>query len=199
MKMKITIVIVVCLLLVTIVLTNIDNLYEVYYDMTEGLADFNVKGDKAIMKGLISKRTIKRVKDLIKEHPEVKTIVMEDVPGSIDDVSNLKASRLIRGAGLNTKVPEGGFIASGGVDFFCAGVKRTANENSEIGVHSWASEEVKNANELPKDHPEHQKYLDYYKEMGIDSDFYWFTIKSAPADSMHNMTQEERIKYGLLN
>jgi len=180
-------------------LLNMNSLFEIYIDMTEGLATFEVKGDEAHMNGVISRKTIGRVKDLIKDHPEVKTIVMVNVPGSIDDVSNLEASRLIRKAGLNTHVPKGGMIASGGVDFFCAGVKRTAHPESTIGVHSWAGDGVSNANSLPKDHPEHQKYLDYYEEMNIPTSFYWFTIAAAPAESMYDMTEAERNEYGLLN
>jgi hypothetical protein len=181
-----------------LVILNLNNIFEMYIDVTEGLASFTVEDNKAYMEGVVSKKTINRVKALRADHPEVDTIVMVNVSGSIDDVSNLVASRLVREAGYNIEDPEGGFIASGGVDFFCAGVKRSAHENSEIGVHSWAGAGVSNANELPKDHPEHEKYIAYYKEMGIPEEFYWFTIQAAPASSMYNMTQEERVQYGLI-
>lgn len=196
-KVFIIIAIIACIGLIAIL--NANTLFEVYIDITEGLAKFEVQGNEAHMNGVISKRTIQRVKDLIEDHPEVTTIVMVNVPGSIDDVSNLEASRLIRQAGLNTHVPQGGLIASGGVDFFCAGVKRTAHTDSTIGVHSWAGDGVTNANNLPKDHPEHKKYIAYYEEMNIPTSFYWFTIAAAPAESMYDMTQEERIQYQLLN
>lgn len=181
-----------------VVFFNFGRIYTELMLLSEEHAGFTVEGENAYMKGVISGRTIGRVKALIKDHPEVTTIVMTEVPGSVDDEANLVASRLVRAAGLNTEVPEGGFIASGGVDFFCAGVTRTAHENSTIGVHSWAAPGMNNANELPKDHEEHERYLSYYKEMDIPEDFYWFTIAAAPAEGMHNMTQEERITYKVI-
>lgn len=198
MKKKIGISIGGILVIAMLIIANIGKLTEVYIDKTEGTAKFTVEGKKAYMNGVISGSTISRVEALIKDHPEVKTIVMVNVPGSIDDESNLIASRLIRKAGLNTKVPENGMIASGGVDFFCAGVERTAHKSAEMGVHSWAGEGVNDATKLPKDHEEHKKYIEYYKEMGIPEDFYWFTIQVAPAESIHNMTQEERVQYKLI-
>lgn len=198
MKKKIIISFGIIIVVAVIVFLNVGPLMEIYFDKTEGLVEFKVEGNKAYMNGLISKRTISRVEDLIKNYPEVDTIVMKNVPGSIDDESNLIASRLVRKAGLNIVVEEDSYIASGGVDFFCAGAKRTAHEEAFIGVHSWAAVGVDDASKLPKDDPEHKKYLDYYNEMGIPEAFYWFTIQSAPADGIYNMTQDERYKYGLI-
>ena len=49
---------------------------------------------------------------------KVRVIVMPFVPGSADDVANLKAGRMLREAGLKTCVPSEGLVASGGVDLF---------------------------------------------------------------------------------
>lgn len=120
-------------------------------------AKFQVQGDTAVMTGVITTRTVDDVKDLLRDNPGLKTIVMKDVPGSADDLANLEASRLIRKHGLDTHVPSDGMIASGGTDFFCAGVNRTIEEGAEVGVHSWAGDGVEDASILPIDHPEHQK------------------------------------------
>ena len=166
----------------------------------EEMSSFTIDGDKAYMNGDISKDTIRQIKKLIKDYPNVKTIVMQYVGGSVDDVSNLKASRLVREAGLNTHVPKDGLIASGGTDFFCAGVNRTTEEGAQIGVHSWAGDDITNAAELPREDPSHQKYIDYYKEMEMPDPegFYFFTINAAVADDMHFMTVEELQTYGLV-
>ena len=60
-------------------------------------------------------------------------------PGSLDDTSNLIASRLVREAGLATHVPAEAEIASGAVDFFIAGRARTADVagGARLGVHTW--------------------------------------------------------------
>lgn len=176
-------------------------LTELYGITREDMSSFEIDGDVANMSGTISADTIRQVKKLIKDYPTVKTINMVSVDGSIDDVSNLKASQLVREAGLNTMIKKDGHIASGGTDFFCAGVKRSVEEGAQIGVHSWAGEDVTNAALLPKDHKEHQKYIDYYKKMNMPDPegFYFFTINAAEADNMYYMTMEEIIKYGFIN
>lgn len=166
----------------------------------ETMSSFTIDGQVAYMSGDISADTIRQVKKLIKDYPEVKTITMVEVGGSIDDVSNLEASRLVRKAGLNTHVAKDGFIASGGTDFFCAGVVRTAEEGAQVGVHSWAGDGVENAALLAKDHKEHDKYIKYYEEMKMPDPkgFYFFTINAAKADGMYYMTMDEMIQYGLI-
>lgn len=172
-----------------------------YGIVREEMSAFKIEGDKAYMNGYISADTIRQIKKLLKDYSEVKTIVMQDVSGSLDDVSNLEASRLVREAGLNTIVPVDGHVASGGTDFFCAGVVRTADEGAKVGVHSWAGDGVENAALLAKDHKDHKKYIDYYSEMSMPdpSGFYFFTINAAKADGMHYMSQEELLKYGLVS
>lgn len=56
---------------------------------------------------------------------------MGTVDGSVDDESNLVAYKMVREAGLNTYLPSDGDIASGGVDFFIAGIERTVNSNNK--------------------------------------------------------------------
>lgn len=166
----------------------------------EELSAFTIEGDIASMNGDISADTIRQVKKLIKDYPEVKTIKMIYVGGSIDDESNLIASKLVREAGLNTYVAKDGHIASGGTDFFCAGVKRKAEEGAKIGVHSWAGGDITNAALLPKDDENHKKYIDYYKEMSMPDPegFYFFTINAAVANDMYYMSMDELVKFGLV-
>lgn len=159
-------------------------------------ASFDVQGQDALMTGVIDESTPAAVDDLLSDHPGVTTIVMIDVPGSDNDEANLQASSMIRRAGLATHVPTDGFIASGGVDFFLAGVDRTFDSGARFGVHSWASGDGINGDEIPRGHPEHQIYLDYYKAIDIDEDFYWFTLQAAPPDDFHIMTADELDEYG---
>ncbi len=153
-------------------------------------ATFEVSGAVAVMTGTIGASTPGRMLELLLEHPEVETIRMEDVPGSIDDEANLRAARWVRRFGLTTVVPAGGMVASGGTDFFLAGERRLVEGGARLGVHSWAGMEGEGA-DVEEDHPEHQKYLDYYAEMGIPAEFYWYTLEAAPADDIHWMTEEE--------
>jgi hypothetical protein len=123
---------------------------------------------------------------------------MQNVPGSMDDEINLLASMEIRNRGINTHIPSDGMVASGGSDMFLAGVKRTIAPGARIGVHSWSDGSGKAALDYPSDHQAHDIYLDYYNAIGITTDFYWYTLEAAPADSIHWMTTAEMTLYGVL-
>ena len=153
-------------------------------------ASFTVDGDVAYMNGVIGSSTPEAVLKLVLNHPEVKTIEMGIVPGSINDVANLRASLYVHKYGLNTRLKSNSSIASGGTDFFLAGKKRSIEKGAIIGVHSWGGGALA-ATDVPKDDEAHKKYLDYYKKVNIPEAFYWYTLEAAPASSIHNMTAEE--------
>ncbi|MCG8352289.1 MAG: hypothetical protein MI924_31375 [Chloroflexales bacterium] len=157
-------------------------------------ARFTVSGETAVMTGVIDSTIQESIERLLAENPQVTTIVMQDVEGSVDDDANLIAARYVREQGLHTHIPHNGLVASGGTDFFLAGVKRTAESGAQIGVHSWAGGSVAGS-DLPKDHPEHKKYLDYYNEMGVPTEFYWFTLQAASSEEMHWMSAQEQQQY----
>jgi hypothetical protein len=158
-------------------------------------ADFEVTGEVAIMRGVIGARTPARVLELAVISPGVRTIVLTEVPGSIDDGANVRAGRYIRQLGLDTHVPAGGEVASGGTDLFLAGNHRSAKPGALFGIHSWDGGPVA-ATDLPEDHEQHRLYLDYYEEMGIPAEFYWRTLSAAPPEGIHWMTEEELERFG---
>lgn len=182
---------VIFLLLLTVACTPIttDNIEPV---------SFEVSGDKAIMTGVIDSDIPDLVTTLVEQHPQLTTIVMLHVEGSVDDEANIQAAYLVRHHQLNTHIPDNGLIASGGTDFFLAGVKRTAGQNAQIGVHSWADDNDLEGSELPEHHPVHRQYLDYYSRMGIPKGFYWFTLDIAPSEDMHWMTQQELRRFNII-
>ena len=173
---------------------------------TEGLpyeaATFEIEGNTASMYGVIDHTTPSVVQALVDEHPEVQRIVMVDVPGSDDDPANLAASRLVRERGLTTVVPSNGVIASGGVDFFTAGAKRIVEPCGKLGVHSWDEDGPDGGiilgNETPRNHQIHTMFLEFYREMEIPEEFYWFTLEAAPPQRIHWMSDEEILRYGLV-
>ena len=161
-------------------------------------ATFEVRGELAIMRGLIVAGTPSSVLELAFMNPEVRTIVLVDMPGSIDDVAMVRAGRYIRQLGLDTHVPADSEVASGATDLFLAGEHRSAEPGARFGIHSWGGGPVPAtdlppvlATDLPRDHEDHLKYLDYYAEMGIPGEFYWRTLSAAPAEGIHWMTEEE--------
>lgn len=163
---------------------------------TEQPFTLTVDGTRAIFRGLIGSSAPQTVMNLINNNPEVKTIVMAYGPGSEDDDANLAASKMIYDAGFATCVPENGEVASGATDFFMAGVVRRLGNSSFVGVHSWAGDGVEGSS-LPRSDPQHQTYLDFYSSIGVNPDFYWFTLEAAPASGMHNMTSAERTTWSI--
>jgi secreted trypsin-like serine protease len=162
---------------------------------TEQALTLQVDGTRAIFRGVIDSSTPAKVQSLIDNNPEVKVIVLAYGPGSDDDAANLQAARLVYQAGLGTCVPENGEIYSGAVDFYLAGVVRRLEDTAIVGVHSWATGDGIEGSALPMDDPEHQSYLDFYAEIGVPADFYWFTLQAAPAAGMYNMTAEDKVTY----
>ncbi len=153
-----------------------------------------LKKDTLYMKGVIYSNTLVDIKEILDKNPEVTTLVMEEVAGSIDDEVNLVASQEIRKRNINTYLPKDGTVASGGTDMFLAGKERAVHSTAKLGVHSWSGGD-KVALDYPREDEAHKKYLDYYIDMQIPTDFYWYTLEAAPADDIHWMTVDEIKKY----
>lgn len=158
-----------------------------------GNSTIEVKENKAFLNGTLGTVTYPQIKNLTLNHPEVKTLVLQNVPGSINDAVNMHTGRLIREAGLNTMVLVNSKISSGGVDLFCAGNERIVTKGAQLGIHSWGGEGI-SADELPKDHPAHQYQIEYFTMcLGekLGPDFYFRTLSAAPAGDMYWMKNDE--------
>jgi hypothetical protein len=158
------------------------------------------------MNGVINSKSLKNFNNIYSAYPNIKNINIKTCEGSMDDETNLLLSAKVHELKINIHLMDNGLIASGGVDFFLAGIKRTMGSNTKIGVHSWAGsnddgKEV-TAKYFPVGHQFHLPYINYYKNVGFtqkDAEaFYYFTINAAKAESIHWMTIEVIIKYKLL-
>jgi len=153
-----------------------------------------IKGNEAYLSGDLGTITYSQIKDLIKNYPKIKTIVMTKISGSVNDAVNMHTGRLLHENGFTTKVLSDSDIASGGVDLFCAGVNRIVEKGAKIGVHSWCCINDLTAIEIPKEHPAHQYQLEYFT-MVLGSEkgpaFYFYTLEASPFDSVHYMTDKE--------
>ncbi|MEM7122492.1 MAG: alpha/beta hydrolase [Pseudomonadota bacterium] len=158
--------------------------------------EFDAEGEHFSVTGVIDESTPEIFRAITSQHPHIKTLVLQYVEGSVDDDANLEFSRDVRDLGFDTIVPSDGLIASGGTDLFLAGNRRTLESGACVGVHSWGGEGPPAA-ELPRDHHEHAKYLDYYRDLGVDLEFYWYTLAAAPAAEMHWMSADEADRFGL--
>ncbi|NOD32505.1 alpha/beta hydrolase [Ruegeria atlantica] len=157
---------------------------------------FVAQGDQIIASGTIDETTLSAFEEVTAQNPEARTLVLQYIEGSVDDDANVIFAREVHRAGFDTVVPSNGLVASGGTDLFLAGNRRVLQPGACVGVHSWAGSGLV-ATDLPEDDPEHDRYLDYFKDIGVDEEFYWYTLFAAPADSMHWMTTAEANRFDL--
>jgi len=156
--------------------------------------------DNFFLSGGLGTRAYNQIFDLTKNNLEVTTIVEKQISGSLHDDINMQTGRLIRKAGLFTHVESDSDISSGGVDLFCSGKQRTAENGAKFGVHSWSGDGVE-AGELSVNDPQHDNQIKYLTEMlgsPTGEEFYFFTINSAIADEIHYMSIDEIEEYKIL-
>ena len=158
-----------------------------------GNSKLEIKDGQAFLSGALGTVTYPQVKNLIESHPEIKTLTLTEVEGSVNDAINMHTGRILREAGLNTRVLPDSEIASGGVDLYCAGVKRYGAKTAKVGVHSWGGQGY-TAGDLPKDHPDHQFQIAFFSRMlggEAGKKFYFYTLEAAPFESVHWMSADE--------
>jgi len=166
-----------------------------------GNSEYTLNGDTVLLSGTLGTYTYNQIIAINANHPNVKTIVLGIIEGSMNDEVNVETGRLIREAGYATHLKSNSEIYSGGVDLFCSGTMRTRETGSIIGVHSWCCYEGLTADQLPQNSPGHNSQLAYFREMLGDingPDFYFFTINAAPFDGIHNMTNAQIDQYQLI-
>jgi len=154
------------------------------------------------MAGDVTSTTPRQFAAMLAAFPTLKRLEMIDCPGSLDEEANLILARAIRRAGMETIVPSGGSVRSGAVELWLAGATRRAAPDAEFGVHSWADETGREANDYPANDPVHAEYLSYYREMGMDAAkaraFYALT-NSTPFDDVRYLTRNDMARFVTLN
>ncbi|WP_298917603.1 hypothetical protein [uncultured Algimonas sp.] len=161
--------------------------------------DAYVEGDTLHLSGTMNSRSYREIERLIDRHPELTRIEIGEIDGSVDDHMTLRTGLMLHRAGLDTHLRADSFIESGGVDIFCAGRNRTAEQGAHVGVHSWSYlDESVSGDKLAPSDPEHAPYLDYFETVGCPVDFYWYTLKAASADDIYVMTNDELLSQGVV-
>ena len=134
--------------------------------------------------------------------PGLRTIEMVECPGTSDDTANLRLGRMIRRAGLDTYVPEGGSVRSGAVELFLAGKRRHAERSAQFAVHSWQDSDGMEPSDVAANDPVNLAYLAYYREMGLSEGqakaFYAMT-NAVPHDEALWLSKDEFARYAPLD
>jgi len=121
----------------------------------------------AAMVGGTDERTPAAFSAMLRDHPGIATLELVDCPGTEDDRANLRLGRMIRAHGIATHVPNNGWVASGAVEIFLAGVRRLVEPRAEFAVHSWEDDTGRGPNDFSPEAPENRDYIDYYRAMGM--------------------------------
>jgi len=176
----------------------------VLFDVTSlggGSSTISINGDIATINGDLGSVTYNQILDLNANNRNVHTIVLEDVPGSVNDEVNVETGRLIREAGYTTELKSDSEVFSGGVDLFCSGVKRIIADGATIGVHSWCcGSNGEQASDIPENDSQHNILINYFNEMLGEPNgrnFYFFTINAASFNDIYYMTNSEIEQYQL--
>ena len=122
---------------------------------------------RAAMVGVTDARTPAAFAAMLRDHPGIVTLELIDCPGTEDDRANLRLGQLIRERGIATHVPADGWVASGAVDLFLAGTRRSAEPSARFAVHSWEDVTGRGPQDYAPDAPKNRAYIDYYRAMGM--------------------------------
>jgi hypothetical protein len=159
------------------------------------LLRFDVEGTRAYGYGHTDGRSQDVINTLIRQHPDVDTLVFVAMPGTQDLTSNYHLARSIRRAGLNTELRADSRIASGAVDLFLAGTQRTVACGAMIGVHAWGAAGFDAQDAWWDTHRSTSR--GFLSDMGIDPDFYDFRTEAAGTESIHWLTPAEINRWGV--
>ena len=166
-----------------------------------GTSELSFDGETATLNGDLGVTTYIQLRDVIANRPEITRLVLDQVPGSLDDDINLHTGRLVRAAGLDTHLPATGDVSSGGVDLFVSGARRTVEEGGILAVHSGCCVDGQPYDQLPRTHPVHVPFIAYLDEMLGEAQgeaFHFFTIEAAPFEETRPMTREEMVRFGVV-
>lgn len=169
-------------------------------DTGDGELHFDVKGERAYVYGTTDSASAGAVDALIRENPQVETLVLKFMPGTVDADQNLRLARSVRQNRLKTHLERNSRIASGAVDLFLAGTERTMDCGARIGVHSWSIvglESYEPRNDIFDARQRRQE--NFLRDMGIDPEFYLFTREAASPQELHILSPEEINRFNLLS
>lgn len=158
--------------------------------------------DRVAMAGIVDTPTPRQFVAMLRAYPGITTLDLIDLPGTYDSDANLVLARMVRKAGIDTHVPAGGSVRSGGVELWLAGAHRSADEGAEFAVHAWEDDTGREAGDYAVDAPEHKPFLAFYRDVGMSADeasrFYALT-NSVPFEQARYLGRSDMAALHLLN
>ena len=133
---------------------------------------------------------------VLQANPQIETLILRDVPGTLDMRTNSLIARMIRERGIATRLEHDSFIASGGVHLFMGGVERTLECGAKIGVHSWKGSDGSTPRSLGFD-PAEGYMVEFHADMGVDTGFYQFSRDRSPHEALYYVSAEQAERFAL--
>ena len=158
--------------------------------LRQGL-EFSVVNERLIIRGEISARTAAAFADVLKQNPQVSTIVLQHITRVTDVPAVFAIGRLIRARGLHTVLQSDSDIHAEAGFMFLAGVERRMVAGAQIGLGSWTARDFSRA-------PDFAGASEYTVEMLGSDAFYLFALRKGPSDGIYVMTEDEIAQFGLL-
>lgn len=155
----------------------------------------------AAMVGATDSRTPAQFRAMLRDHPGIAMLEMIDCPGTEDDHANLILGRMIRAGAIATHVPRNGWVASGAVEVFLAGIHRSVEPGARFAVHSWEDDRGRGPRDYSPEAPENRAYISYYLAMGMterDARAFYDMTNSAPFSRPRFLTAAEMARWALL-
>lgn len=165
-----------------------------------GTTKIVIEGEQATLSGGIGVSTYQQIRNLIHQHPNVKTLNLGDVEGRVNDELTRHMGRLLRQAQISTHIASNRRVTSGGADLFFAGVNRTIAEGGLLGTKSWSDGGFR-GEEFPDDHPAHRSPQAYWQEMLGESagrSFYAHVLESVSEQRPSFFKPTDCEKWGLV-
>ena len=148
--------------------------------------------------GTTDTESFAEVREVLRRNPQIDTLVLRDVPGTKDMFTNTRIARLIRRRGIDTHLERSSRIASGGVDLFLAGERRTMECGASIGVHSWKNVDGDTPASLGFD-PAAPYMQEFHAEIGVDPGFYPFARDASPHELLYVLRPRDIERFNLLS
>lgn len=132
---------------------------------------------------------------ILDKNPEIRTLVLTNIPDSVDLTQTRKAARFLRSKWITTILSPGAVVRNGGVDLFLWGVRRQLSDDSDftmtyqIGDTDLATLDMSN--------PAHVSHLDFYATLGIPTGFYRDMLQKA-IGAPYQITLQDMNSYGFL-
>ncbi len=168
----------------------------------QGIATYGpfrvIDGARAAMVGITDGATPRQFAAMLHDYPGIGAIEMITCPGTDDDRANLRLGLMFRQAGIATHVPDGGFVGSGAVELFLAGVSRSAEPAALFAVHSWEDDGGLQPGDYAADAPKNRAYIDYYEAVGMsaaEAQAFYAMTNSVPFSSAKWLSRAEMAQW----